>query len=279
MSLTIAAATTIAHDLTAFAVEISQQAVPTDQIKIFSDRPMKLSAPHEWIPIASDFSRYDYCRWCLHDLNQNIDTDHVLIVQYDGMAVNRDSWQDSFLDYDYIGGVFSQAMPIIASCVYGTDPEILQRQPWFHDRSYRVGNGGFSLRSKKLLTALANDPEFCFPWNDIWIEDYLISFVFRERLERHHGIRYAPCDVGLAFSHEHIGYGNLALGFHGWQRALDFFPDDICQWYLSQLIPWKLNPANGGLAQALTLSLQRPVIHRWLQDMQAHTGPGVRFAY
>lgn len=69
----------------------------------------------------------------IKELNKYIETSYVLIIQYDGFILNPDAWTDEFLEYDYIGA------------------------PWWYTDDCNVGNGGFSLRSKKLLEILAND--------------------------------------------------------------------------------------------------------------------------
>jgi hypothetical protein len=54
----------------------------------------------------------------------NIDYSHVVLYQSDGFPINVNKWTDEFLDYDYIG---------------------------LSDQENSIMNGGFSLRSKKLL--------------------------------------------------------------------------------------------------------------------------------
>jgi hypothetical protein len=73
-----------------------------------------------------------YSGFMLHDLAPHVRTSHALVVQWDGFVVDAGRWDDAFLDYDYIGA------------------------PWPGNPAGRdVGNGGFSLRSKRLLDALA----------------------------------------------------------------------------------------------------------------------------
>src|SRR5438128_11149231 len=81
--------------------------------------------------IAPLTSRDTYSQFVLKSLLAHIDTPHVLLVQWDGYVVNPLAWRGAYLDCDYIGAKWFWA------------PEGL-----------RVGNGGFSLRSHKLLEAL-----------------------------------------------------------------------------------------------------------------------------
>lgn len=76
----------------------------------------------------------EYSSFMIKELNQYVKTEYVLVIQYDGFILNPDAWTDEFIQYDYIGA------------------------PWWYDDGKNVGNGGFSLRSRKLLEILATDP-------------------------------------------------------------------------------------------------------------------------
>src|SRR4029450_12207204 len=79
-------------------------------------------------------SRADYSRFVMKRLVEHVDTAYVLVTQWGGYAVRPDAWRGEFLDYDYIGAVW---------CYEG--------------KRCGVGNGGFSLRSRRLLNALRDD--------------------------------------------------------------------------------------------------------------------------
>jgi hypothetical protein len=145
-------------------------------------------------------------------LPKTVDTDFNLVVQADGYAVNAQAWTDEFLRYDYIGASWPQ--------------EIAQRA---------VGNGGFSLRSKKLYRALLDlrrrysleDMTQRLTQNDICEdkfvghsipEDNLICKIYRPTLEQQYGIRFAPADLADRFSIEtNAGspWFGTSFGFHG----------------------------------------------------------------
>ena len=149
----------------------------------------------EWITIPRLKDIEDYNRLMLRGLNPIIKTSHVLIVQWDGFITHPHLWRTEFLNFDYIGA------------------------PWYHGRhpGY-VGNGGFSIRSKKLLDALAKiytDPREP--------EDHEICVNRRAELERNHGIHFAPLQIAQAFSCEYGPY-RPAFGFHG-MHNLAFFMD------------------------------------------------------
>jgi hypothetical protein len=127
-------------------------------------------------------SKLEYSDFVLKSLNNYIDTDFVLIVQWDGFILNHNAWDDEFLKYDYIGA------------------------PWAWD--YVVGNGGFSLRSKKLLEMTQN---FHFQHN--LNEDHMICRIYRNDFENL-GIKFAPYEIAKQFSVENEEYQG-SLGFHG----------------------------------------------------------------
>ena len=132
-------------------------------------------------------SRDAYSEFVLRSLLTHIDTPHVLLVQWDGYVLNPSAWQADYLDCDYIGA------------------------PWFwHDDAMRVGNGGFSLRSRKLLQAL-QDPRIEL----VDAEDVTICRAFRPLLERDYGIRFASETLAKAFSFEAAYPIGSPFGFHG----------------------------------------------------------------
>ena len=137
--------------------------------------------------IAPLTSRDAYSLFVLRSLLALINTPHVLLVQWDGYVLNPAAWQAKYLDCDYIGA------------------------PWFwHDDAMRVGNGGFSLRSYKLLEAL-QDPRVEL----IDVEDVTICRAFRPLLERDYGIRFASETLAKAFSFEAAYPVGSPFGFHG----------------------------------------------------------------
>ena len=78
----------------------------------------------------------DYSRFMIYHLNDYINTKYVLTIQYDGFIINTDAWKDEFFNYDYIGAPWPWREEAFVT-PYG--------------EHISVGNGGFSLRSKKLL--------------------------------------------------------------------------------------------------------------------------------
>lgn len=127
----------------------------------------------------------DYSRFMVKEIGNHFSTSHVLVVQWDGFVVNPESWEDDFLSYDYIGA------------------------PW-SDRRHAVGNGGFSLRSRKLVNALQD-----VRITELYPEDYAICDHYHDLLVSEFGIRFAPLEVASRFSCEMIAPQQPTFGVHG----------------------------------------------------------------
>lgn len=152
-------------------------------------------------PVARLRSVADYSAFIIKSLGAHVTGSHVLVMQWDSFILDAGAWDPAFLDYDYLGA------------------------PWPH-RAPPVGNGGFSLRSRRLLDAL-QDPQI----RDLQPEDYCICELYRERLEGEHGIRFAPLELARRFSFELEAPSGPSFGFHGlfnFHRALP--EPDLLAW-------------------------------------------------
>lgn len=128
-----------------------------------------------------------YSDFVVKKLVDHVHTDHVLIVQWDGFVVHPFLWQGSFLEYDYIGAPW----------------------PQFSD-GHQVGNGGFSLRSRRLMTVLQ-----AARFSHVHPEDVAIGRTYRAILESEFGMRFPPVDLAAQFSVERQGNPQMAFGCHG----------------------------------------------------------------
>src|SRR5438067_4314418 len=155
--------------------------------------------------IAPLKSREAYSAFVLKTLVEHIDTAHVLLIQWDGYVINPAAWRAEFLACDYIG----------AKWFWHTTPENGLQE------AMRVGNGGFSLRSRKLLVAL-QDPriELAGP------EDETICRAFRPLLEREHGIVFGSEALADAFAFEVAYPIGKPFGFHGLFNFCRVMPAD-----------------------------------------------------
>jgi tetratricopeptide (TPR) repeat protein len=135
-------------------------------------------------PIAS---RHAYSQLMLKGLAPHVATSHVLVAQWDGFVLRPEAWDPAFLDCDYLGARW-----------------------YWHTDGMDVGNGGFSLRSRRLIDALA-DPRI----EGDAAEDDLLARTFRPLLEREYGIRFGAAALADRFSFEVAHTAPRTFGFHG----------------------------------------------------------------
>lgn len=174
------------------AMKLSMAACKFGRALLFTSEAIAAEPGIEVIAIDRIRSKREYSLFLVKRLLAYVTSRHVLVVQWDGYVTRPAAWNPLFLDYDYIGA------------------------PWPADLStYPVGNGGFSLRSRKLLEALSADE---FPESEVIHEDQAICVGFRPRLEAKYGITFAPVDVAGAFAHETVQSTQATFGFHGPQN-------------------------------------------------------------
>jgi hypothetical protein len=186
-SVTLVAATGVALAATVKALRASMIQADFAEVLLLSNCPPPAEAEGiRWRRIEPIRSRDDYSRFMLRNLVEHIRTPHALCVQWDGYVLDGGAWDPAFLDYDYIGAPW----------------------PHFHD-AHNVGNGGFSLRSRRLLEASR-----VLPLDPPLLEDVIICRRCRPDLERQ-GIRFAPEAVARRFSYERMDPLGRQFGFHG----------------------------------------------------------------
>ena len=177
-------------------------------------------------------SREDYSEFMLRGLVNHVEQAHVLVVQWDGFVIDASRWTDRFLDYDYIGAPW----------------------PQFGD-GLNVGNGGFSLRSRRLLEMTAQSS-----FVGRHPEDVAICRERRGALERD-GIRFAPEPLAEQFSFER-GPRTRSFGFHGLFNFPVVLAEDELQSRLAQLDP-RLLGARDGADLILGLARRGDVREAW----------------
>lgn len=147
------------------------------------------------VKLTKPLSYREYQAFCIYGVNKEIKTDFALFMQTDGFICNPTKFKNDFFNYDYIGAPW---------------PKNLFKTLSPHNEL--VGNGGFSLRSKKLLDLCENIPEVIFN------EDITICHNYRKQFEVN-GCNFAPYEVAKNFSIE-IQCSNdhvieECFGFHG----------------------------------------------------------------
>jgi len=138
----------------------------------------------------------DYNYYVIYKICEHIETSHCLLVQPDGFVLFPEKWDDSWLEYDYIGAPWE----------YVEDSYI---DPF--GNHHRVGNGGFSLRSKKLLN-VPNKVEVPWEVNNsdfYWMPPGVVNYhedgnicVHNRHIFVEQGCKFAPVEVAVKFSQE-----------------------------------------------------------------------------
>ena len=156
---------------------------------LFTDKNIE-KTEHSVIKINKFKNIHDYSNFVL-TLNDYINSDHVLVIQDDGHIVNPDVWDDNFLDYDYIGAPWPTEYKFRKRW-----KKEMYKDSFKNSKINRVGNGGFSLRSKKFLeySSLFKD---C---NGIPEDVFLCLVNYQKAIEEN--IRFAPFDIAYKFSYE-----------------------------------------------------------------------------
>jgi len=169
------------------AIKKSMEQCEFAAVKFITDIKIKIDGI-EIANIPKIKSKKEYSEFCIKELNDYFDTEFILLIQHDGLVLNGDCWDNNFLKFDYIGA------------------------KWNYPKGERnVGNGGFSLRSKKLQSALQED-DFIQPTEQ---EDDCIVRLYGSYLERKYKIVFADEDTADKFSFELNEPCNKTFGFHG----------------------------------------------------------------
>lgn len=188
-----------------------QKQINFGEVKLFSSSPPEKDLGNvKFIKIPS-FGHYDphdqsennngYSEFCVNLLHEYINTDFALIIQTDGFITHPELWLNDFLNYDYIGAAWPDFI------LHGSnwlEPNIKSAIPNY------VGNGGFSLRSKKILKLASQCQKKLIGPEDVYF--CLNNYDFFTR----HGIKYAPKSLADKFSKD--DWGNVhhdCFGFHG----------------------------------------------------------------
>lgn len=211
--------------------------------------PANLADGIRHVPITP-LSYIEYSWFVMFALWSLIETDYALIVQDDGWVLDAANWRDEYFDYDYIGALCNHARVTTPD-----GPRMMREYNWceFLDRPDHVVmpvlNGGFSLRSRRMLSALIDHPEITVevarpdvlggaPFGMHWVfsgpnEDSQLTAVLRPQLEAV-GIRYAPVELCQQFAIEdggpmHMGFDTMKLfGHHArWRRLVSIDPPTV----------------------------------------------------
>lgn len=186
-NVTMIAVTSVNYGETIMAIKKSLEQIKPFETILFSDIEY-YNEEFRWCKIKRLTSTMDYSKFLVKEGMDlyTFNTSHILVIQHDGYVLNGNAWTDEFLQYDYIGA------------------------PWMYKDGRNVGNGGFSLRSRRLHQILRTDPfiEITHP------EDEIICRLYRDYLEKKHSIKFAPEELAHKFAYEMHSPKQHTFGFH-----------------------------------------------------------------
>lgn len=259
--VTVCAIDSINPSLALRAIKICQNNISFGDSIIFSDVDTHQATIRQ-IKVNKIRSKNEYSKFLLKELSQHINTSHTLVVQWDGYVTAPKSWNSNFLKFDYIGAEWD-----------------------WHKDGMNVGNGGFSLRSKRLLNILSSDE---FPFIENVNEDEQICRVYRERLEKKFNINFAPTEIANQFAYERGTPKETTFGFHGlfnmWRHVDDIEminlinqldPNSLSSIEYYELIATYYSKKNLALTKFLYSKLKnhyqtKDIIMRFLDIIQNH---------
>lgn len=194
----LCAVSSVAIEQTIAALERSCWNIAFGDVVLLSDVDPRLTpgSPVRWEKIAPLQSKEAYSHFMIKRLGCHVTLPFVLVVQWDGYVLDHRKWNPAFLEYDYIGATWPQ-----------------------FDDAFSVGNGGFSLRSRRLLEHLSDDI-----FQAQHPEDVAICRTWRRKLEDKYSIRFADDRLASTFSAERSSNLHETFGFHGFFNLPDILP-------------------------------------------------------
>jgi hypothetical protein len=196
------------HDLTRRAIEICLSKADVGDVVVISDQD--LIPGSRWIQREPTANFPEYSNIMLKGVAEHVNTSHAVYVQYDGMIWDPGYWNDKFMNYDYIGAVW----------------------PW-EPEGRNVGNGGFCLRSKKMLEACLDEQIQISAERNFIAEDASICIDHRPYLENKYDIKFAPSHMARQFSHE--VERSDSWGWHGLWHVFGYLDLADVEYYSERL--------------------------------------------
>jgi hypothetical protein len=201
--VTLLAISSIMIPETIRALQISMENLNFDDVKFISHiKPENLpeNIKHEYCPEIKSSGDFDI--YAFEELGKHIETTHMLMVQYHGFVIRPWLWDNEWLRYDFIGAPWYEA------------PEFISLST---GEMVRVGNGGFSLRSKKLMDLPKKIGIHTISDRGYTNDDGLINSYYRKTFLES-GIIYPDVHVAAIFSHENNVPENKGIATFGFHR-------------------------------------------------------------
>lgn len=208
-NVTLLAITSVKFDEHIASLQRSMQCAKFAKVVLAThEKPNNLPDDIVWEDIGKKINYEQFSEYCIYHMTDHVHTDFCLHVHDDSWILRPDLWIEEFFDYDYIGA------PWPLSYEAFVDP---------FGRHIRVGNGGFSLRSKRLMNVPkhihipfeVNEGNFYKHMNaNSYNEDGNIC-VHNRHLYELMGCKFAPVEVAARFSTENnVPETVQSFGFH-----------------------------------------------------------------
>src|SRR5688572_30053024 len=102
-SVTLCAAASVNVPATVAALRASIAQLEFAECLLFTDAEPEVGGDIRLVRIPRLRSSLDYSEFMIRGLPKHIETEHCLVVQWDGFVINADRWDPGFLEFDYIG--------------------------------------------------------------------------------------------------------------------------------------------------------------------------------
>lgn len=173
------------HGRAVASLKKSMEKCSFDKVMFFTDINISVEGV-EVVIIPSIKSKDEYSHFILKQLWNYINTDYVLIQQWDSWILEPDEFDERLYAVDYAGAI------------------------WPEQDNLRCGNGGFSWRTKRLLDIVGADDFISVTYP----EDVQLCRVYRPYLEKKYGLIWAADDLCESFSFELAQPIRKTFGFH-----------------------------------------------------------------
>lgn len=202
-NVTLMAVSSIKISETILSLLTSMKHIDFGRVVLVShEKPQSLPENIDFEKCSEIKSINDFNSYAFYHLGNHFETSHCLLTQHEAWVINPTEWKDEWLQYDYIGAPWPVCYD--AYICHDTGEHV------------RVGNGGFSLRSKK-LTELPLKHFMPLLEEQGWYNEDGNICVYHRKKMLELGIEYAPVEIASKFSYETLIPENIGIttfGFH-----------------------------------------------------------------
>lgn len=193
---TLVIVATRGHAISKIAVDACLERATFGGVLIYTNDRSRIEVPGAVYHDVPDWpNKVEAGRFYYSEAMSGVETPFALLIEWDGGIFDATKWRADFFEYDYIGA------------------------PWITIDNNKVGNGGFTLMSKRLGDFIcARRGQYpC-------MTDFDVCRRWRQTFEREGGFKWPSADVAADFAWELGTRSPNNFGYHGtftWPRMLD----------------------------------------------------------